>query len=83
MVAVAPLAVSSSSSLSEPPEELLSEATKGAFRATQTFQAQGEAALAVQGEARNAPSRGALPCQRATPPVPRASSQDEGGPFAS
>lgn len=32
----------SSSSLSDPPEELLSEATNGAFLVTHTFQAQGE-----------------------------------------
>lgn len=32
----------SSSSLSDPPEELLSEATRGAFLVTHTFQAQGE-----------------------------------------
>lgn len=38
----------SSSSLSEPPEELLSEATRGAFLATHTFQAQGEAGPTVK-----------------------------------
>lgn len=45
MVSVTTSALSSSSSLSEPPEELLSEATSGAFLVTQTFQTQGEAAL--------------------------------------
>jgi len=45
MVSVTTSALSSSSSLSEPPEELLSEATSGAFLVTQTFQTQGEAVL--------------------------------------
>lgn len=45
MVSVTVSALSSSSSLSEPPEELLSEATSGAFLVTQTFQTQGEAVL--------------------------------------
>lgn len=47
MVSVTTSPFSSSSSLSEPPEELLSEATSGAFRVTQTFQTQGEAVLTV------------------------------------
>lgn len=45
MVSVTMSALSSSSSLSEPPEELLSEATSGAFLVTQTFQTQGAAVL--------------------------------------
>lgn len=42
----------SSSSLSDPPEELLSEATRGAFLVTHTFQAQGEVGPTAKEETR-------------------------------
>lgn len=50
-VAALALSLSSSSSLSELPEELLSKAPSGAFRVPQAFHTQGGAALAAGGTA--------------------------------